>query len=163
MDDDIEITGSELVLTVLRKVQIEKKRRIDLAKLNLMLFVIEGDGQVKSALEFEETSTGPRSPFILEFIKNNKSLFSVRTAKPKKSEKISDPDYFKKVALSEEGLRVAENLSKLISRKYVRIIDELVDRWIDQPHGQILTYICLFYPEFCTSIAKKGKQLLEGN
>ncbi|MEM3675757.1 MAG: hypothetical protein QXV22_01725 [Thermoplasmataceae archaeon] len=163
MDEDVDVTGSELILTVMKKVQSSQKITIDLAKLNLILFLIEGDGQVRSTLEFVETPAGPRSNFVAEFVKNNKNIISVRTARPKKNEKVSDSDYFRKLQLTEDGMRIAANVTRLLPARYVRIIEELTERWIDQTHGQILTYICLFYPDFCTSIAKRGKQLLEGN
>lgn len=149
------LTGGELMLALTRLYEIFYGENPDLAKLNFLLFLAEGDAGIKSEILFADTSRGPKAPYVNNFIKENVQFIKSRTygRAPKKS--LGDVDVRKKVELTQEGRKIAEIAISSLGESDLRKLTRVIVKWGHEPHGELLTYICIFYKDFCTSVQRR--------
>ena len=151
-EDDIPLTGGELILAVTRIYSGSFGSTPDLARLNLLLFLIEGDGGIASNLMYGNTPYGPKSAYIEQFISDNHELIRGRSYGKKSSGTKLDPDLRKKVELTPEGVKIADRVIGNLSSGDTRRISQILSKWGREGHSEILIYLCLFHGDFCSGI-----------
>lgn len=156
--EDLSLTGGELILAVTRIYSGSFGSNPDLARLNLLLFLIEGDGGVASNLLFSNTAFGPKSGYIEDFIKTNSGLIRARTYGKKPSGKRIDPDLRKKVEITADGVKIADHAISSLSAAETRRISQILSKWGRERHSEILMYLCIFYGDFCSEIEAAGEK-----
>ena len=150
--EGLSLTGGELILAVTRIYSGSFGSNPDLARLNLLLFLIEGDGGIASNLLFANTPYGPKSSYIESFISENPELAKKRAYGKKAANSKLDPDVRRKVELTPEGAKIAERAISSLSAKETRKISQILSKWGREKHSEILMYLCMFYGDFCSEI-----------
>lgn len=151
---DVVLSGGELLLAVARICDGNLGKSPDLARLNLLLFLIEGDGGLRSDLSFQDTVYGPKSPYVQEFLKNNPDLIKTRASRRKLSAS-ADPDLKRNVVLTAEAGNIAERAIGSLPKRELKIVGNIIARWGTEKYGNLLTYVCLFYDDFCTKVERR--------
>lgn len=150
--DGLSLTGGELILAVSRIYSGSFGSCPDLARLNFLLFLIEGDGGVASNLMYRNTSYGPKSGYVENFIQENPELLRLKSYNRKNQNAKLDPDMRKKVQLTTEGEDIANRIIVNLTTRETRMIAQILSKWGRESHSEILTYLCLFYGDFCSGI-----------
>ena len=115
--EGLSLTGGELILAVTRIYSGSFGSNPDLARLNLLLFLIEGDGGIASNLLYANTPYGPKSSYIESFISENPELAKKRAYGKKAANSRLDPDVRRKVELTPEGTKIAERAISSLSAR----------------------------------------------
>ncbi len=150
----LSLSGGELILAVIRIYTGSFGKKPDLALVNLLLFLVEGDGGIESDLLFSNTLFGPKSGYLRDFVNRNTELVKSRAYGKVKSSKV-DPDTRKKLELTAAGISIADLAINSLSKREVKTISSILSKWGTEKHSEILTYICVFYEDFCTSVERK--------
>lgn len=153
--DNLTLSGGELVLAVARAYTGSFGTKPDLARLNLLLFLMEGDGEIRSELLFSNTAFGPKSKYLLDFIDKYPDLIRARSY-GKKSKKRADPDVGKKVELTPAGVEIANSAIESLSQRELKTLSRILSKWGNEKHSEILTYVCMFFNDFCTAVERSG-------
>lgn len=151
---NVVLSGGELLLAVARICDGNLGKTPDLARLNLLLFLIEGDGGVRSDLSFEDTAYGPKSPYVLKFVRDNSDLVRVRASR-KKLLSSADPDMKQNLSLTAEASSIAEKAIASLPQKELKALISIISRWGNEKYGVLLTYVCLFYGDFCENVERE--------
>ena len=152
--EGLSLTGGELILAVTRIYSGSFGSNPDLSRLNLLLFLIEGDGGIESNLMYSNTAFGPKSNYIDAFISDNPELIRARSYGKKPSSARMDPDVRRKVELTSEGVKIADRAIGGLSSRDTKKISQILSKWGREKHSDILMYLCLFYKEFCSEIER---------
>lgn len=160
-EEGLSLTGGELILAVTRIYSGSFGTNPDLARLNLLLFLIEGDGGIASNLLFTNTPYGPKSSYIGNFISENPELIRGRSYGKKREGTKLDPDVRKKVELTAEGVKIADRAITSLNSRDTRKISQILSKWGRERHSEILMYLCLFFGDFCSDI-DTGKEPDDG-
>ena len=150
----LDLSAGELVILVSKIYTTMTTKKLDLAKLNFLIFLAEGDGGIRSEITFEKTGFGPKSRYVENFVKNHKEIFTLRTSQKTKRSG-PDADTRKTVNLTAEGKELSSRISDLLLPGKMRSLSHIVTKWSDEMHGDILTYICVFFGYFCPEINLK--------
>lgn len=150
--EDLSLTGGELILAVARIYSGSFGSNPDLARLNLLLFLIEGDGGIASNLMYTNTPFGPKSNYIVSFISENPGLIRGRSYGKKAANTKLDPDVRRKVELTAEGVKIADRAIASLSSRETKKISQILSKWGREKHSEILMYLCIFYKDFCSEI-----------
>ncbi len=153
---DVSLSGGELILSVIMAYSENFGQKPDLAKVNLLAFLIEGDGEIESDIMFSNTPYGPKSRYISEFISRNGELVKSRTYGKKPSGARIDPDLRIKLELTDLGRKIASIATNSLSKRDSKILAKILSGWGMEKHSDLLTYICVFYEDFCTSVERKA-------
>lgn len=148
------LTGGELILAVVRLYQMTYGEKPDLARLNLLLFLAEGDAEIQSDLLFADTTAGPKSSYIRDFVKGNPAFIRMRVYGRAPKRKVSDPDVRHRLELTDEGRRVAEAAMSSLNDSELKKLSRVLLRWGREKHGDLLTYVCIFYGDFCRAVER---------
>ena len=151
----LSLSGGELILAVIRIFTGSFGKKPDLALINLLLFLIEGDGGIESDLLFSNTPLGPKSGYLTDFVTRNTDLVKSRLYGKADSRGKADPDIRRKLELTATGTSIADIAINSLSQKEVKIISSIISKWGTDKHSEILTYICVFYEDFCTSVERR--------
>ncbi len=152
---EITLSGGELILAVIRVFTGSFGKKPDIARLNLLLFLLEGDGRIVSDLLFSNTPYGPKSGYLVDFVSSHPDLLKSRTYGKSGANIRVDPDVKKKVELTGAGTTIADIAINSLSQKDVKTISAILSKWGNEKHSEILTYICVFYEDFCTHVERK--------
>lgn len=150
---DVAMSGGELILSVARIFSGSLGKSPDLAKLNLLVFLVEGDGGIHSDIMFEDTKFGPKSQYLNDFVRNHPDLVRTRVY-GKKPSTGTDPDARTRVVLTPEGAEIAERAILSLPQRDQKIATSIVVRWGVESNGELLTYVCLFYGDFCRTVER---------
>lgn len=150
--EDLSLTGGELILAVTRIYSGSFGTNPDLARLNLLLFLIEGDGGIASNLLFSNTPFGPKSPYMERFIRDNPQLIRARSYGRKAVGRKMDPDIRRKVEVTPEGIKIADRAISGLSQGETRKVSQILSKWGREKLADVLMYLCLFYGDFCSEI-----------
>ncbi len=150
--EDLSLTGGELILAVTRIYSGSFGTSPDLARLNLLLFLIEGDGGIASNLLYRSTPFGPKSGYIQDFISDNRELIRGRTYGKKSPGTRADPDLRRRIELTPEGVSIADRIITDITPDESKRIAQILSKWGREKHSEILMYLCLFFSDFCSEI-----------
>lgn len=150
---DTVLSGGELLLAVARICEGNLDKSPDLARLNLLLFLIEGDGGLRSDLSFQDTVYGPKSPYLQEFLDTNGDLMRTKVSR-KKFAPNADPDLKLNVVLTPEASAIAERAIASLPQKDLKTIVSIISRWGTENYVNLLTYVCLFFGDFCTMVER---------
>ncbi len=159
--EGLSLTGGELILAVTRIYSGSFGTNPDLARLNLLLFLIEGDGGIASNLLYTNTPYGPKSTYIEAFISGNPELARKRSYGKKAANPRLDPDLRKRVELTVEGAKLAERAIASLSARETKKISQILSKWGREKHSEILMYLCMFYGDFCSEISTGTDQAEE--
>lgn len=152
---NVTLSGGELILSVIFSHNENFEKKLDMAMLNLIVFLLEGDGEIESDITFVDTPYGPKSPYIKDFISRNQELVKTRSYEKKNSSVRSDADLKIKLELTDLGRKIANLALKSLSKRDSRAFAKILSGWGTEKPSQLLTYICIFYEEFCTSVERK--------
>ena len=150
----LDLSAGELVILVSKIFTTMSKKKLDLARLNFLIFLAEGDGGIRSEITFEKTGFGPKSRYVENFVKKNKELFTLRTSQKTKHSG-PDIDTRKMVSLTAAGKDLSSRISDFLYPDKMRSLSHIVTKWSDEMLGDILTYICVFFGYFCPEINLK--------
>lgn len=153
--EDLMLSGGELILAVARAFEGSFSEKPDLSKLNLLLFLMEGDGGIRSDLLFYNSQVGPKSQYLQNFVADNQSLLRVRTYGKAPRRELPDPDVRKRVELTAEGRRIADTALSSLPDGDLRRIARILSKWGRESHPEILTYVCMFYGNFCSAMDRR--------
>ncbi len=156
--ESLSLTGGELILAVTRIYSGSFGSNPDLSRLNLILFLIEGDGGIESNLLYSNTAFGPKSGYIGAFISGNPELVRARSYGKKPASARMDPDVRRKVELTAQGVRIADRAIGSLSPRDTKKISQILSKWGKEKHSEILMYLCLFYKDFCSEIESGAEQ-----
>lgn len=67
-----------------------------------------------------------------------------------------DPDLLTKLELTDLGGKIANIATESLSKREAKILARILAGWGMEKHSAILTYICVFYGDFCTSVERKA-------
>lgn len=153
---NMSLSGGELTLAVIKLFIGTFGSRPDLAMVNLLLFLIEGDGELQSDILFSNTPYGPKSAYLHNFIKENPELVKARSYGRRTAGSRVDPDVRRKLDLTDTGSKLANIAIGSLSQKEKKTITTIISGWGAEKHTEILTYICVFFHDFCTSVERKA-------
>lgn len=151
----VSLSGGELILSVVRAYTESFGKRPDIAMTNLLIFLIEGDGGIESDVMFSDTPYGPKSPYIHDFVTRNTDLIKIRAFGKKPAKNKTDPDMRMKLELTELGKKIANLAISSLSKRDSKIFSKILSGWGNEKHSELLTYICVFFTDFCKSIERK--------
>lgn len=148
------LSAGELILSVINIYTGTFGKKPDLAMVNLLVFLIEGDGGVQSDVLFSNTPYGPKSIYLHDFIMNNRDLVTMRVYGRKPANSRVDSDTRKKLDLTTLGSKISNLAINSLSQKDMKTISSIISKWGMDRHPEILTYICVFYEDFCTNVER---------
>lgn len=64
---NVSLSGGELILSVIRQYSETFGQKPDLAKVNLLVFLIEGDGEIESDIMFSNTPMAQNQAISVNF------------------------------------------------------------------------------------------------
>lgn len=153
---NVSLSGGELILSVIGQYNEIFGQKPDLAKTNLLVFLIEGDGEIESDIMFSNAPYGPKSDYISEFVSQSGDLVKSSTLDSMPSGAKTDPDLFTSLELTDLGRKIANIAIESLSKRESKILSKIMAEWGMEKHSAILTYICVFYWDFCTSVERKA-------
>lgn len=155
---NVSLSGGELILSVIRIYSEHFGRNPDLAKLNLLIFLLEGDGEIESDIMFSDTPFGPKSYYINEFVSRNTEFVKSSSYTKNTSNMKADTEVHTRLSLTDLGKKIADIAIDSLSERDVRALKKILSRWGMEKHTVLLTYVCLFYEDFCTSVERKTEE-----
>lgn len=144
----LDLTGSELILVILRLHNALCQKPLDLTRLNMLAFMAEGECGINSDIKFVRTKYGPKSDFISGFVMQNREIFHVRKTGGALT-RFPDSDLRIKVSLTESGSSFSSRVINFLTVGKLRSLSHVISKWGDDSPKDLLTYICVFYDGFC--------------
>ena len=127
---NVDLSGGELIITIMRLHHTLCRGTMDIARLNMLSFLAEGECDISSEILFSRTRYGPKSGFIQDFTRHNREIIENRRTGGR-IKAFTDSDMRIKLRLTEQGMEFSTKAINFLTVGKLRALSHVISKWGD--------------------------------